>query len=403
MEQCLHLKRIILDTLLPIIKSDYIYLDLPYHSNIGDSLIWLGTEYMLKQIPYKCLGKHSKETFTFNKLPSNCVILMHGGGNFGDLWREHQDFRLKVINTYPNNPIIVLPQTVYYADNINILNDASLMCQHKNLTICARDKHSYDLLLKYKFASKVLMLPDMAFCIDSTDLQNKKGSVEKELLIVLRQDVEFPQKYLQDVSVFSHADYKDWPDMEASGNNLWRYMQEHSKEDIDKYVQEVYFNNRIEEGIQFVSKYKKIYSTRLHVAILCSLLDIPVTLLDNSYSKNHHFFETWFMDVEGINVEKEDEKREISLALSLYRIMQESHKVNVELEQEVSLLENTNLDLIQKISLLEKVNTEANKQICILKSRNKKMLISLCILWGVFFLGLTYFSIFFFLKIYNIS
>ena len=55
---CIELGEIIRKTLTPLIKGDYIFLDLPYHGNIGDTLIWKGTESFLRELPGKCLGKH---------------------------------------------------------------------------------------------------------------------------------------------------------------------------------------------------------------------------------------------------------------------------------------------------------------------------------------------------------
>jgi pyruvyl transferase EpsO len=39
--------------LLGLIDNDYIYLDLPYYTNVGDILIWKGTEEFLKKNSYK--------------------------------------------------------------------------------------------------------------------------------------------------------------------------------------------------------------------------------------------------------------------------------------------------------------------------------------------------------------
>jgi pyruvyl transferase EpsO len=55
----------------------------------------------------------------------------------------------------------------------------------------------------------------------------------------------------------------------------------------------------IKTGVGFVSKYNKIYTTRLHGAILCCLLGKPFVLFDNSYGKNRSFFETWLSDLDG--------------------------------------------------------------------------------------------------------
>ena len=47
------------------------------------------------------------------KIPKSAIILLNGGGNFGDLWRSHSEFRIKVINNFRTNKIIIFPQTVF--------------------------------------------------------------------------------------------------------------------------------------------------------------------------------------------------------------------------------------------------------------------------------------------------
>ena len=80
----------------------------------------------------------------------NVIILLQGGGNFGNLYREHADFRKKIISAYPRNKIIILPQSVFYNDSNLIQEDAVFYANYSNVIICARDEYSYH-FLKAKF------------------------------------------------------------------------------------------------------------------------------------------------------------------------------------------------------------------------------------------------------------
>ena len=104
--------------------------------------------------------------------------MLHGGGNFGDLWRDMQEFRLKVIERYPENRIIIFPQSVHYENIFLIKEDARKMAMHEKMVICARDLSSYN-ILRENFLNKILLLPDMAFCIDLDYLQ--KWSVDEKI------------------------------------------------------------------------------------------------------------------------------------------------------------------------------------------------------------------------------
>lgn len=46
---------LISSNLTPLIDNDYVYLDLPYYNNLGDTLIWEGTKNFLKALRYRCL------------------------------------------------------------------------------------------------------------------------------------------------------------------------------------------------------------------------------------------------------------------------------------------------------------------------------------------------------------
>ena len=41
-------------------------------------------------------------------------IFIHGGGNFGDLWAAHQEFRERVLERFPDRQIIQFPQSIHY-------------------------------------------------------------------------------------------------------------------------------------------------------------------------------------------------------------------------------------------------------------------------------------------------
>ena len=311
---CIELGEIIRKTLTPLIKGDYIFLDLPYHGNIGDTLIWKGTESFLRELPGKCLGKHSKDTFDFRSLPQDCTILLFGGGNLGDIWREHQEFRLEVMRVYPDNSIIVLPQTVFYENKELLLADVEKMNKHEHLTICARDKTSAKILEDNNFKGKLLTVPDMAFCINPEEIKAEIEPADKDTLILMRKDKEIQ---LVDSEEYQNVSFEDWPEIKESGAQAWHHLMTHTPEESDDYFVNEYFPQRIDSGIKFVSSYKEVYSTRLHVSILRLLLDLPVVMLDNSYGKNKSFYKSWLQDTELATMLSKEESFKIRSILSI--------------------------------------------------------------------------------------
>ena len=305
-EKIQQLKGCIYNSLTHLIDGDYVLFDVPYYTNIGDTLIWEGTKHFLKNIPHKCLYTASVETYKYRPLPAGTVILMQGGGNFGDLWRRHQDLRLEVVKAYPNNRIIILPQTIFYKDRNVFEEDAKIFNAHKNLHICARDTGSLD-FLQESLTCNLLLVPDMAFCISSKLLKKYSKKEGDRALFLKRNDPEFCEYDFNSYITEDEAtlDTCDWPTMEKQFKTktyldklLWHKERLGRLSDI--YADKIFRPFQVKKGIEFVSQYKKVYTTRLHVAILSLLLDKEIVFFDNSYGKNSSFYDTWLADIKDI-------------------------------------------------------------------------------------------------------
>ena len=345
---CSQLGDLIKKNLAPLIQGNYILLDLPYFSNIGDILIWKGTEDFLKELPGKCLGRHSKETFDFRPLPDNCTILLLGGGNFGDLWRTHQEFRLEVMRLYPNNPIIILPQTIFYESDELFAEDVRKMNRHQYLTICARDNHSAELLKENGFTGSLLTLPDMAFCINQKELQANMEEPTKPYLLLLREDKE--QK--EGNAPGTIPEVSDWPQMQEFNAKARHVLMTYNDKEADTFFLDEFFPKQINTGIELASSYKEAYSTRLHFAILRLLLGMPVKMLDNSYGKNLDFYNTWLKDSDLIKLPNKEELEIIDFVIFVNKKEQkqkiEHEKQIVELKRKQKKQENHYTDLFRR-------------------------------------------------------
>lgn len=305
------LRKKIEDALIPLIDHDYVLWECPYYCNIGDVLIWEGELEFLKKVKYKCIKMASQYTCDFPILSPDILILLQGGGNFGDLWRSTQEFRLKVCQMYPNNKIIIFPQTVFYEAQQLLYADAQILSQHQNLTICCRDEISYQLVSQH-FKNKILLLPDMAFCISTERLQ--AFCVPEECnkgLFLKRTDKEFPVSDFL-ISSAINIETHDWPTYERKFvmNHLFETLlrvKEHFNlhflnRFIDHWAFYIYRKYLVKIGVRFLSQYGIIYTTRLHVFILGILLHKKCIIIDNSYGKNSSFFHTWLKDLEHVEM-----------------------------------------------------------------------------------------------------
>lgn len=318
-EKIKELKNIIYTQLYSLIDNNFILLDVPYHYNIGDVLIWQGELDFLKLIPFKYLNFGYKYKVPF--IDKSTVILLHGGGNFGDLWRGFQEYKLEIIENHPDNKIIIFPQTVFYEDKKMLLHDAKIMSNHKHLTICARDKKSYEILKKY-FLNEILLIPDMAFFLN---IENYKDAINKNPfnkdLYLKRQDKEYKENPVMHSMDLSRIEINDWPTENGSIKNYCMYDNYLLKNSRrcgrrkymkwmepfwirlnDLYIHSVIKKRIIKTGFTFLSQYNEVYTTRLHGAILRILLNKRVSIIDNSYGKNSNFYHTWLQDTDGVKM-----------------------------------------------------------------------------------------------------
>lgn len=302
-----------------LINNDYILLDLPYHVNIGDLLIWQGELTFLKhEVKHRMLRYYNQYTFGFPKLDEDVVILLHGGGNFGDVWRASQEFRLEVIRRYPNNRIIIFPQSVYYSTDELAKSDALQFAKHHDLTICARDKVSFEYLQRF-FTNPLLCIPDMAFCIDRNLFMPYILEQTKENLFFKRADHEF-----REVTVdFIEGEYDtcDWPGTENLSlfiKNLFllmiliRRIRKKGKLGdtiasflswfVNKIFMYIVRPRYIRRGIRFISQYRNIYTTRLHGLILSHLLRKNIFIISNNNGKLENYYNSWLQDCENIKI-----------------------------------------------------------------------------------------------------
>ena len=123
------LRDILIRTLSPLVNRKYCLVDLPYHSNIGDTLIWQGEIEIQSQVQQECISMSSQQTESLD-IDENTIILFHGGGNIGELYRNHIDYLFSLIGRFPNNRIIVFPQTIYYKNNNVLEKDLAILTSY---------------------------------------------------------------------------------------------------------------------------------------------------------------------------------------------------------------------------------------------------------------------------------
>lgn len=169
----------------------------PEHGNLGDEAILLAERKFFKYyFPDKELFEitewewENSYLIDYSKIISReDIIFIQGGGNFGDLWANGKWIR-RIVEAFPDNKIIMLPQTLTYKDNSEeaMERDAAFYRRHKNLHLFARERASYEKMrrLRYREENDLRYYPDMVLW--GTD-RVFEGS-EDTALLCMREDEE---------------------------------------------------------------------------------------------------------------------------------------------------------------------------------------------------------------------
>ncbi|MBP2167480.1 pyruvyl transferase EpsO [Erwinia toletana] len=289
--------------------SKVVYLDIPLHLNVGDLLIYKGTEQFFKEQNYKVLARRTdKSSLKYveetRSLPADTIILLHGGGNFGDLYVHHQRLREAVVKKFPNNKVVFLPQTLHFEDHDELVKSGNIIRSHKDLTIFCRDERSFK-IFKEHFCDNVVMCPDMAHALWGVFPNQERASVPNETLWMIRKDIE-GGKVSGDIDLPSANEYEDWEDICSDKDRKMLKMLERT-ERINKTfssgligtssIWENYTDKLVTRVNNYFMSYDTVVTSRMHGHILCCLLGVKTKLLDNSYGKNSGYYQAWTKDV----------------------------------------------------------------------------------------------------------
>lgn len=275
--------------------------DFPDYSNVGDSAIWLGAVKLLRedlnskivfQDDFRC---HERG---FPDLPRDVLVLINGGGNFGDLWPLHQESRERIISSYPDNRVIQLPQSIHFQSEQSLERCQKVMAQHKDFCLLVRDIESYKLGCSLH-EGETLLCPDMALALD---LSARREEPTVNVLGLLRTDKERvtePSKnnYGRD---FEISDWLDEPSyferviLKRIDRVVKRYPRHRRMLSTAKpLLYNRLATQRLCRGCSLLSTGRVVITDRLHGHVLCTLLSIPHVVLDNSYGKISRFRQAW--------------------------------------------------------------------------------------------------------------
>lgn len=301
----LHALRITLEGFAPLIApgTPVLYLDYPNHFNVGDDLIFAGSRAFLAHCGARILGWQNWGTYhpkMLDRLPPEAVIVLHGGGNFGDVYDSFQAFREEVIARAPHHRIMAFPQSIHYASDANRDAASARLRRHRRLTIMCRDRDSLAMSLAH-FSDDSILVPDMAhFLQPMFDARRKAG---EGTMIFRRRDVE-------SVDEAAARDQFDWGNLLGPIRKpfkIARLVQRLERKGLapgglGARAMITLQDRVIDSAIDALNRYKTIDTDRMHAMIMGLMLGKTVVARDNIYGKLTRYAQLWLPDAPGLTL-----------------------------------------------------------------------------------------------------
>jgi exopolysaccharide biosynthesis predicted pyruvyltransferase EpsI len=286
-------------------------LHFPDHENVGDSAIWLGQRKLLRQIGVDVVYAASSGSYRSSDL-KHCLgrdgtIVIQGGGSFGDIWPEQQDFRYQILSDHPSRRIVQFPQSLHFGSvqTQNVARDT--ITGHSDFALMVRDRASLELAQSIS-CSEVYLTPDSAIALQP----KKRLTPHIDVLWLLRKDVESLGVGAERLQLRTGYQAVDWPPdplgtsryigatraIASTGLRARRQvLRGQWQTPLGRKSALRYWDSRAERrliaGLELLSTGRVVVTDRLHAAILCDLLGIPCVRLDNTYGKVFGYFDLW--------------------------------------------------------------------------------------------------------------
>ena len=276
-------------------KNNAIFLlGTPTHCNIGDAAIAQAENDFINSINYHAIEITANEWNKYKRIIKKKIgdgtILLHGGGNFGNLWPSEELIRKNIIESFPNNSFVLMPQTFFVTSSFTeeSLKEMQNTYNDPKFSLFVREKFSLEKIKSIFPRASSLLVPDIVlFEKNSPDYNILDVKKTTDVLLILRNDKE------------GLLDYDDYKMLERifkeerisfKKSDMLYELPTIGREDRKKVI-----INKLKE---FASS-KVVVTDRLHGMIFAFLANVPCIVLQNNNYKIKGVYD-WLKNSNGV-------------------------------------------------------------------------------------------------------
>lgn len=277
-------------------KKKIVHLLTPTHGNMGDQAIAYATERYLKENfkEYEILEFYRDDIYKYAEtikklLNKDDLIFLIGGGNMGNLYIAEEKSRRFVIEEFSENRIISMTQTISFTkDNEGkqeLKKTKEIYNNHKDLTIIAREKYSFEIMKNEFVNCKIIENPDIVLYL--SDSFTDSITNRKNIMTCLRSDKE---------SVLGSQKQLFLDKLKSKYSDIFEYDTV-----INRHVDK---STRIEELNDMFNKFstsKVVITDRLHGMVFCAITKTPCIVTKSLDNKVIGTYE-WIKDLNYIRL-----------------------------------------------------------------------------------------------------
>ncbi|KUI21754.1 polysaccharide pyruvyl transferase [Mycobacterium sp. IS-1496] len=264
--------------------------DFPHHFNCGDSAIWLGEVEIAEELGVRVVSATSSPMYRRDKLRAEGPVVIHGGGNFGGLYPQHDDLRIRIMTDFPTRPIVQMPQSIQLTNSAGLERLKRAIGLHRDFTLLVRDRRSLATAQR-EFDCRIELVPDAAFALGDID----RRPAVAEAVLQARQDKE-----ASDQGISGHPTV-DWNSagilsLRNVGRSAVTVAGKLPAPSLTSAMANRFARQNLRWAIRTLSGGHVLVTDRLHGHIIATLCGIEHIVVNDRYGKVRALWDTWTHD-----------------------------------------------------------------------------------------------------------